>query len=60
MYFNREVRLLLFGFHADYWEDEYVEDTIGPFGRVISWTWVSARLARIIVRARVTDLESIP
>jgi len=60
VYFNREVRLLLLGFHADYCEDEYVEDVIGPFGRVISWTGVSARLARIIVKARVTDLESIP
>ena len=38
MYFNREVCLLLLGFHADYWEDEYVEDVIGPFGRVISYS----------------------
>lgn len=58
--FNREVWLMLLGFHMDYWKDEYVEQVIGPFGKIISWAADDKHLARILVRARVVDLESIP
>lgn len=51
---------MLLGFHMDYWQDEYVEQVIGPFGRVISWAASEEHLARAFVRARVVDLESIP
>ena len=44
----------------DYWKDEYVEQVIGPFGKIISWAADDKHLARILVRARVVDLESIP
>ena len=51
---------MLLGFHMDYWKDEYVEQVIGPFGKIINWARDDKHLARILVRARVVDLESIP
>jgi hypothetical protein len=36
VYFNRECWLMLLGFPMDYWEEEYLDTVVGPFGRVIS------------------------
>jgi len=58
--FNRECWMLLLGYPPDYREDEYVVNTIYSFGRVISWVDDGRHLSRILVRARVVDLESIP
>ena len=58
--FNRECWMLLLGYLPDYREDEYVVNTICSFGRVISWVDDVRHLSRILVRARVVDLESIP
>jgi len=52
--------MLLLGYPPDYREDEYVVNTICSFGRVISWVNDGRHLSRILVRARVVDLESIP
>jgi len=52
--------MLLLGYPPDYREDEYVVNTICSFGRVISWVDDGRHLSRILVRARVVDLESIP
>lgn len=60
IYYNREIRLLLLGLYANYWEDEYIEDAIGSFAQVISWTSVSACVSRVIVRAWMVDIETIP
>jgi hypothetical protein len=57
--FNREVKLMLLDLHADYWE-EYVEHIVGSFGRLINWSANDRSLARVLVRARVVDLESVP
>lgn len=59
-YFNREVALLLLGVHINYLHDEYMADIIKPFGRMINWMGDDRYLGRVFVRARVTDLESIP
>jgi hypothetical protein len=60
VYFNREVTLLLLGVHIDYWHDEYMADIIKPFGKMINWMGDDRYLGRVFIRARVTDLESIP
>jgi hypothetical protein len=48
-----------YSYPLDFWEDEYVVNTICSFGRVISWVDDGRHLPRILVRARVVDLESI-
>ena len=52
--------MLLLGYPPDYREDEYVVNTICSFGRVISWVDDVRHLSRILFRACVVDLESIP
>ena len=52
--------MLLPGYPPEFREDEYVVNTICSFGRVISWVDDGRHLSRILVRARVVDLESIP
>lgn len=58
--FNREVWLMLMGFPLDYWNQDDIEQAIGYFARLISWEHDTSRIARLIVKARVVDLESIP
>lgn len=57
---NYEVWLMLLGFNIDYWEQEDVEKAVADFGTVLSWQEDSDHLARIIVKARVTNLTEIP
>ncbi|KAJ1255462.1 hypothetical protein BS78_K215400 [Paspalum vaginatum] len=58
--FNQECTLLLLGFDLDYWEREYIENAICSFGRFISWEGDDNHLSRLVVRARVLDLEEVP
>lgn len=58
--FNREVTLMPMGFPLDYWEEEYLYNDICSFGRVLSWENDPDRKTRLIIKARVADLESIP
>ena len=58
--FNRECWLMLLGFPVDYWEQEYLDNAVCSFGRVVSWEKDFSKLARLIVKARVLDLESVP
>jgi hypothetical protein len=51
---------MLMGFPLDYWETYYIQDAICSFGRVENWVNNRRRLTRLIVRARVVDLQSIP
>jgi hypothetical protein len=51
---------MLLGFPFDYWEDEYADTVVGPFGKVISWDKDLDHRTRMIVRARVVDLDSVP
>lgn len=48
------------GLPEDYWEQEYIDSVLGPFARAVRWENDPDHLARLIVRARVVDLESIP
>jgi hypothetical protein len=51
---------MLMGFPLDYWETDYIQDTICSFGRVENWVNNRRRLTRLIVRARVADLQNVP
>lgn len=59
VHFNHDCWLILMGFPLDYWETDYIQDAIYSFGRVYNWT-NNCRLTRLLVRARVIDLQSIP
>lgn len=50
---------MLMGSPEDYWEDEFIDTVISPFARTITWYNDPDYLTRLIVRARVTDLETI-
>lgn len=52
--------MLLLGYPPEFRENDFVVNTISSFGRVISWIDDERHLARILVRARVIDYESIP
>lgn len=58
--FNREVWLMLLGFPFDYIEEEYIDNALAPFGKMITWDHNPEFKTRLMVRARVVDLESIP
>lgn len=58
--FNRDCWLMLMGFPVDFWEQEYLDQAICNFGKVVSWEKDMSKLARLIVKARVLDLESVP
>ena len=51
---------MLMGLLEDYWEDEFIDTVLRPFARTIRWDTDPDHLTRLIVRARVIDLESIP
>lgn len=58
--FNRECWLLLLGFPLDYWEHEYIESAIASFGRLTFWEEDRRHMTRVLIKARVTELEDIP
>lgn len=58
--FNQKCWLMLMGFPNDYWEQEYVDTVMGPFGKAINWGNDPDHLTRLLVRPRVVNLESIP
>lgn len=58
--FNQECWLMLMGFPNGYWKQEYVDTVMGPLGKAISWDDNPNHLTRMLVRARVVDLASIP
>ncbi|TVU39446.1 hypothetical protein EJB05_12866, partial [Eragrostis curvula] len=58
--FNRECWLMLLGFPLDYWHQHYIENAITSFGRLTGWHNDPSNLARLLIRARVTELEDVP
>jgi hypothetical protein len=48
------------GYPPNFREDEFVANMISTFGGVLYWIDDGRHLSRILVRARVIDLESIP
>jgi len=51
---------MLLGFPFDYIEEEYIDNALAPFGKMITWDHNPEFKTRLMVRARVVDLESIP
>lgn len=58
--FNQECLLMLIRFPNDYWEREYIDTVVGPFGKAISWDNDTEHLTRLIVKAKVVALETVP
>jgi hypothetical protein len=58
--FSRECWLMLMGFPLDHWNHECIQNAISSFGRLLLWENDRAHLARLLVKARVTELESDP
>ena len=51
---------MLLGFPPDYQEEDCNQDAIGSFGKFLLWQEEDRRLTRVIIRARVIDLQSVP
>ena len=60
VYFNHECWLMLMGLPQDYWDQDFIETVLGPCAKVLDWGNDPGNLARMLVRARVTDLEALP
>jgi hypothetical protein len=59
--FNRECWLMLLGFPLDYWNFESIQNAVVVFfGKVLLWENDKNNLARLLVKARVTDLQDVP
>ena len=51
---------MLLSFPFDYVEEEYIDVALDPFGRMLSWHSDPEHKTRLLVKARVVDLESVP
>jgi hypothetical protein len=51
---------MLLGFPFDYCEEEYIDNALAPFGRMLTWDKNSEHKTSLMLRARVVDLESVP
>jgi hypothetical protein len=51
---------MLLGFPLDYWTIESIQNAIGTFGKMMLWENDRGHLARLMVKARVTNLEDVP
>lgn len=60
VYFNTECWIMMLGFPPNFQEEQFFQDAIGSFGRFLYWQEGDRRLTRVIIRARVLDLQSIP
>lgn len=60
VFFNTECWIMLMGFPPDYQEDQFYQDAIGSFGKLLYSQKENRRLTRVIVKARVLDVQSIP
>jgi hypothetical protein len=59
MQFNQECWLLLMGFLLDHWNHEAIQSAVGSFECVLLWENDRRNLARLLVRARVTDFTDV-
>jgi hypothetical protein len=60
MEYNRECWLMLLGFPLDFWTTDHIQHAIASFGRVLTWEDDSSNLTRLLVKARVRNLEDVP
>lgn len=54
--FNTECCLMLLGFALDYQEEDFFQEAIDDFGKLIYWHKDSSYKTRVLVKARVLDL----
>jgi hypothetical protein len=47
-------------FPLDYWNNDNIQNAIASFGRVLLWENDRTHLTRLMVKARVTDLQEVP
>jgi len=59
-FFNTECWIMMLGFPPNYQDEQYFQDAIGSFDKLLFWQEEDRWLTRIIIRARVLDLQSIP
>jgi hypothetical protein len=60
MNFKQECWLMLLGFPLDYWNSDKIESAIASFGRMLIWENDRSHLDRLLVRARLSDLQDVP
>jgi hypothetical protein len=58
--FNRECWLMLLVFPLDHWNNESIQNANASFGCLMMWENDRRHLTRLMVKARVTDLQDIP
>lgn len=51
---------MLLGFPLDYQEEDFIQEAIDAFGKLIYWQKDSSYKTRVLVKARVLDLQSVP
>jgi hypothetical protein len=59
MEYNRECWLMLLWFLLDFWTTDHIQNAIASFEQVLTWDDDSSNLARLLVKARVTNLEDV-
>lgn len=57
---THEVWLMMVGLNLDLWNNALVDKAMLEFGRLIAWEEDENHMSRILVRARVFSLDSIP
>jgi hypothetical protein len=60
MNFNHECWLMLLGYPLDYSNTDSMQSFISSFDRMLLWENSRSHLARLLLRARVTDLQNVP
>lgn len=51
---------MLLGFNVDHWNNRLVDKALGDWGSLVTWEEDPNCLARIMVKAKVVELEDIP
>ena len=51
---------MFLGFNVDYWSQKHVEKALADYGKLVAWEEDPNNLARVLVKARVINLEEIP
>jgi len=51
---------MLLGFPSDYCSERHIQSALGEFARVLLWEKDDRLLCRLMVRARVTDIQKVP
>jgi hypothetical protein len=57
---THEVWLMMVGLNLDLWNNALVDKAVSEFGSFIAWEEDDNHMSRILIRARVFSLDSIP